>query len=280
MSRLCLRNSVRSVGVGVLGLLGLALATPLLALPVAPAEANVAAAQRTVLATPVTPRPTATRGPSRPSAPVFTPTRTPSLGPSPIPSCAGCYSAGVQLTPATPAPPTLTPIPWWVVAGRALLPSAERRQVIQFNPKAALQKRIFADGLVPNSPEFSVSVGGTDYVGQRAESLQSRAARVYYVAVPEWGEVRTAERPFAWNSAEEVVLFAGDTRQVIQFNPDAAIQKRIFADGFVPTSPEFTERVGGATYVGQRAERLDTGQVRVYFVRSGQWNSVYFATRR
>lgn len=283
MSRLSVRNSWRSAGVGALGLLGLILAAQLLAVPAAPVEANVAPAQRTVLATPVTPRPTATRsvsGPSRPSFPIVTPTRTPLPRPSPVVPCVGCYSAGVLLTPATPVPPTLTPIPWWVTVGRALLPVAEGRQVIQFNPNAALQKRIFADGLVPNSPEFSVSVGGTEYVGQRAESLQSRATWAYYVAAPAWGDVRRVERLAAWSNAEEVVLFVGDTRQVMQFNPDAAIQKRIFADGFVPTSPEFTQAVGGATYVGQRAERLDTGQVRVYFVRSGQWNSVYFATRR
>ncbi len=218
--------------------------------------------------------------PTRPLPPRRPPPIVPLAPPSPVVPCAGCYSAGVLLTPATPAPPTQTPIPWWVTVGRALLPVAERRQVIQFNPNAALQKRIFADGLVPNSPEFSVSVSGTEYVGQRAESLQSRASWAYYVAVPAWDEVRRTERPFAWSNAEEVVLFVGDTRQVIQFNPDAAIQKRIFADGFVPTSPEFTQAVGGATYVGQRAERLDTGQVRVYFVRSGQWHSVYFATRR
>jgi hypothetical protein len=67
--------------------------------------------------------------------------------------------------------------------------------------------------------------------------------------------------------------------QVIQFNPDAALQKRIFADGFVPNSGEFDITHQGVVYRGQRAERLDTGEVRVYYAAVGDWENVAYVVK-
>lgn len=72
------------------------------------------------------------------------------------------------------------------------------------------------------------------------------------------------------------LVAAGRANQRIRFNKDAAIQKRILADGFVPNSQEFSLDVGGLRYVGQQAENLRTGEVRVYFVQEGQWKDVRF----
>ena len=60
--------------------------------------------------------------------------------------------------------------------------------------------------------------------------------------------------------------------QVIQFNPDAALQKRIFPDGFVPNSGEF-EFEGN---IAQRAEHLGSGEVRVYYAPLTNVNDVTF----
>ena len=76
----------------------------------------------------------------------------------------------------------------------SLLAEGEKHQVIQFNPGAALQKRIFADGFVPNSAEFSLTFEGADYAAQRAENLGSGVVRVYFVRVGDWGNVRTVNR--------------------------------------------------------------------------------------
>ena len=103
--------------------------------------------------------------------------------------------------------------------------------------------------------------------------------RVYYVAVPNFANVTFVQRPNPRNAAEAGLLAAGENAQVIQFNPNAALQKRMFGDGFVPNSSEFGLNVGGVTYIGQRGERLDTGEVRVYFVRDGDFSSVFFFTR-
>lgn len=67
---------------------------------------------------------------------------------------------------------------------------AQAEQVIEFNPGAALQKHIFADGFVPNSPEFDLSHAGTDYRAQRAEHLVSGEVRVYYVVIGDWANVQ------------------------------------------------------------------------------------------
>jgi hypothetical protein len=66
---------------------------------------------------------------------------------------------------------------------------------------------------------------------------------------------------------------------VIELNPRAALQKRIFADGFVPNSPEFEVESGGVRYVAQRAEHMGTGEVRVYHVPRGDWDKVVYLRR-
>ena len=62
--------------------------------------------------------------------------------------------------------------------------------------------------------------------------------------------------------------------QLICFNPEATIQRQIIQDGFVPNSGEFEMPLGQARYVGQQAEHLRTGEVRVYFVKRNQWHRV------
>ena len=75
------------------------------------------------------------------------------------------------------------------------------------------------------------------------------------------------------------MLKEAELQQVIKFNPNAAIQKRIFADGFVPNSGEFSKVISDAVYVGQRAEHLGTGKVRVYYCKAPVWSTVYVKER-
>jgi hypothetical protein len=76
-------------------------------------------------------------------------------------------------------------------------------------------------------------------------------------------------------SLEDRLLATAAARQLIQFNPNAALQKAIFADDFVPNSGEFDV----AGYRGQRAEHLQTGQVRVYYCPIGDWTNVQYVRR-
>lgn len=182
--------------------------------------------------------------------------------------------------PAVEAPSNaVPPKPGAVTAGVDFIGEGERRQVLQFNPQAALQKRIFADRFVPNSPEFSVTVAGTTYASQRAENLANGVVRVYFVQVGDWGNVNYVEGAGAGDPLRVALLAEAQKRQVIQYNPNAALQKRIFADGFVPNSTEFNQEASGATHIAQRAENLNTGQVRVYHVRTGDWGNVQFVIR-
>ena len=253
------------LALAVASLMGLLVIMQAFATSVESAAASLPPAQGTVFITPVTPTrtPTRTRTPTPPiirlTATPVTPTRTP---------------IGLQATPVTPvAGVNIQQV------GPVMLAEAERQQNMQFNPNAALQKRIFADGLVPNSPEFRTTVGGVEVGAQRAESLGSNLVRVYFVVVPNFATVQAAQRGSARNATEEAVLAAGDAAQVIQFNPAAALQKRMFGDGFVPNSSEFSQVVEGVRYIGQRGERLDSGEVRVYFVRDGDFANVFFFFR-
>ncbi len=158
------------------------------------------------------------------------------------------------------------------VSSGPLVAEAQNKQVIQFNPNAALQKRIFADGFVPNSGEFSISSDGAQVTGQRAENLRNGRVRVYYVRNGDWGNVQFMDG----GASGDPLVAEAQNKQVIQFNPNAALQKRIFADGFVPNSGEFSISVDGAQVTGQRAENLRDGRVRVYYVRNGDWGNVQF----
>lgn len=73
----------------------------------------------------------------------------------------------------------------------------------------------------------------------------------------------------------ERLLAEAERQQVIQFNPDAALQKKIFVDGFVPNSEEFQFEGN----IAQRAEHMGTGEVRAYFVPIGQWDKVQYVVR-
>lgn len=68
----------------------------------------------------------------------------------------------------------------------ALAKEAQKAQVIQFNPKAALQRAIFAANFVPNSPEFDLEYNRVAYRAQRAEHLRTGEVRVYFAMVGQW----------------------------------------------------------------------------------------------
>jgi hypothetical protein len=161
----------------------------------------------------------------------------------------------------------------------ALLAEGEHQQVMQFNPGAALQKRIFADGFVPNSAEFRQTLEATTFAVQRAEHLRTGVVRVYFAREGDWGNVRFYQRGAALDTLGRALLDEAERRQAIQFNPTAALQKAIFADGFVPNSGEFHLQLAWVSYAGQRAEHLSSGRVRVYYAVAGQWNNVTYAER-
>jgi hypothetical protein len=62
-------------------------------------------------------------------------------------------------------------------------------------------------------------------------------------------------------------------------NPNALLQKIIFANKMVPTSSEFDTTAYNVGFRAQRAENLLTGAVVSYYAQIGQWNKVYRAPR-
>jgi len=118
---------------------------------------------------------------SRPNLPA-TPPRAPAKAPSAPadPPADAQPKVDEKPAPVVDAEPTLA---------ERLVAEAARRQVIRFNPQAALQKRIFDDGYVPNSEEFSLDRDGVRLQAQQAEHLRSGERRVYYVAQGDWANV-------------------------------------------------------------------------------------------
>jgi hypothetical protein len=96
---------------------------------------------------------------------------------------------------------------------------------------------------------------------------------------PEQPEPEQPEQPKPHEppvTLNELLLAAAARAQVIHLNPDAALQKQIFADGFVPNSKEFQVEKDGVAYLAQRAEHLGSGEIRIYHVRVGDWANVAY----
>ena len=87
------------------------------------------------------------------------------------------------------------------------------------------------------------------------------------------------EDPAPVNSLRELLLTTGDREQLIRFNPQAALQRRIALDGFFPNSNEFDVEWEGVQYIGQRAEDMVSGEVRVYYVPRDRWDDVRYEVR-
>lgn len=64
---------------------------------------------------------------------------------------------------------------------------------------------------------------------------------------------------------EQVMAIAADENQIVHLDSNASLQKQMQADGFVPTSNEYGVTHDGKTYMAQRADHPDTGEVRVYY---------------
>jgi hypothetical protein len=80
--------------------------------------------------------------------------------------------------------------PVWTDRRAAMLTLAAQHQRIQFNFQAALQAKAWADGFVPNSPEFDFSMAdGTKYRAQRFEKPGSPDVRIYASKINDWSNV-------------------------------------------------------------------------------------------
>ena len=165
---------------------------------------------------------------------------------------------------------------------QALICAGEANQAIEFNPNAAIQARIFADGYIPTSEEFRVTWSGITYGGQRAQAMWSNDVRVYFADTQNWAAISYyAYSPGDYNTGVKGFLIqAAEREHLLDLNPNAAIQNRILGDGFVPSSKEFTVRgCDGTVFVGQRGEALGSGAVRTYWIANGDAGTVYFADR-
>lgn len=99
------------------------------------------------------------------------------------------YSLIVEFEELTMQPPTTDP---QLVA--KLHAAGDAAQVLELNPRAALQKEIFRRNFVPNSPEFTVQHAGKSYVGQRAENLANGKVAIAWVEHGIWDVVHWEER--------------------------------------------------------------------------------------
>jgi predicted acylesterase/phospholipase RssA len=82
--------------------------------------------------------------------------------------------------------------------------------------------------------------------------------------------------PTGDDALAQALIAAGAAHQLLTLNPDAALQKRLVADGYLPTSGEFELEVAGVRYLAQQAEQLATGDPRVYYAPVCDTDNVQF----
>ena len=75
---------------------------------------------------------------------------------------------------------------------------------------------------------------------------------------------------------EQQVWQAAEQNRILEFMPEAALQKVIYADGFVPFTNEYRQEIDGVIYAGQGGERLDYNEKRVYMAIEFDWNNVFY----
>ena len=91
-----------------------------------------------------------------------------------------------------------------------------------------------------------------------------------------WGEYRQG----SYESLDDAIRGEADGRQCISLNPEAALQRAIAEDGFVPVENEFRYTWSQGPYFQkpmmlQKAEDLETGEARVYWCDFGNWETIY-----
>jgi hypothetical protein len=181
-------------------------------------------------------------------------------------------------------------MPGEIIAGR---PEA----ALLLNPQINMREgcEILADNLLWYKQDLAlalaayyVGVGTVDKTGTKSAAAQQYLSRFKAV----WTElfpgdacpINTSFNPPPIPNPTPADIYAalveqGDAHQVIQFNPTAALQKHIFADGFVPNSPEFEGTGALAGYIVQRSEQLGGTEVRYYYVPIERWDEVKYALR-
>lgn len=99
--------------------------------------------------------------------------------------------------------------------------------------------------------------------------------------LPEQASIQNLlDRPDSGAELRMAVLNASGQQTLVHLNAKAALQRRMFAEGFFPSTNEFDVEVDGIQYRGQRADNPHTGQARVYFAKVGDWDNVDFRGRK
>jgi hypothetical protein len=96
---------------------------------------------------------------------------------------------------------------------------------------------------------------------------------------PGGGSVPPIPPPPPSNELENYLWEVSIEQQAISLNKDAAIQKRIYAHGYVPVMGEYYTHFEGHEYVLQAAEHLGGEPRRVYYARVPDWNNVIYFTQ-
>lgn len=82
--------------------------------------------------------------------------------------------------------------------------------------------------------------------------------------------------PPAGGTFEEQAWIVAEQNRILEFMPEAALQKVIYRDGFVPASNEYRQQILGTNYAGQLAERLGRNEKRIYMAIEHDWNNVFW----
>ena len=141
-------------------------------------------------------------------------------------------------------------------------------------PEVAISQLIeVADQLYGPHPEIMGAF--VWFYGIGWQQIQFKAARLlepmFSTAMTWEMEIDDEENDMSF---EEELWERSIEEQIMRFNPEAAFQRKIFNDGFVPVSNEYRQEIEGQLYAAQVGEQLSSGERRVYFTEDGNWGNI------
>lgn len=130
-----------------------------------------------------------------------------------------------------------------------------------------------------NGNTYSAEISGV--ASDRIEGMKVSTDGVASYSI--WWEWALADefgtRDLGDDGLADALLKAGEEYRLLELNADAALLRAILRDGFTPISEEILVEYEGDYYSAQSCEKVGEGTMRVYYVKSDQWDNVQWVQK-
>jgi len=130
-----------------------------------------------------------------------------------------------------------------------------------------------------NGNTYSAEISGV--ASDRVEGMEVSVDGIASYSI--WWEWALADdvgvRSLGDDGLAEALLKAGEEYRLLELNANAALLRAILDDGFIPISEEILVEHEGVYYSAQSCENVGDGTMRVYYVKSDNWENVQWVEK-